>query len=108
LGEVARRVLVDEPDRRAGEDVVELLEEQQLPEPLELGTRIFAAAGDREQLGVVQPLFGPAVAALDEGLRRIGAAVVLEIELADDDGSRAGLGLERLEELPRRGDARAR
>src|SRR5207248_9953099 len=62
----------------------------------------------RAQLGVGRPLFGAAVAALDEGLRRIGAAVVLEIELADDDGSRAGLGLERLEELPRRGDARAR
>jgi hypothetical protein len=37
LGEVAARVVVDEADRRPGEDVVELLQEQELPEPIELG-----------------------------------------------------------------------
>ena len=52
-----------------------------------------------EELGVVQRLLGAAVAALRPRLRRVRAAVVLEVELADDDRPLARLGLERLEEL---------
>src|SRR5581483_9616193 len=99
LCEVALRVLVDEPDRRAGENVVELLEEEQLPEPIELGARVRAAARDREELGVVQPELRAAVALLHERLRRVGPAVVLEVQLADDDRALDVLRLERVEEL---------
>src|SRR5439155_15026563 len=62
LGEVPLGVLVDEPDRRAGEDVVELLQEEQLPEPIELLSRVRSAA--REELGIVQCLLAASVAAL--------------------------------------------
>ena len=63
-GEIARRIVVDLGDRRAGEDVVELLEEQQLPEAVELRPRILAAVCHREELGVVERLLAAAVAAL--------------------------------------------
>src|SRR5581483_554497 len=98
LREVATRVVVDEPDRRAGKDVVELLQEEELPEPVELGAWIVAARG-AEELCVVQELLADAVAALDERLRREDAAVVLEVELADDDRTLGVLGLECGEEL---------
>ena len=49
-----------------------------------------------------------AVAALRPRLRRVGAAVVLEVELADDRRPLARLGLERLEELGRRAHASPR
>src|SRR5581483_647321 len=108
LCEVARGVLVDEADRRTGEDVVELLEQQQLPQPLELCARILAAARDREHLGVVEALLRAAVAPLDERLRRVRAAVVLEIELAHHDRPLSRLRLEEVEELLRRAGARPR
>ena len=47
----------------------------------------------------MQQLLTDAVAALDERLRREDAAVVLEVQLADDDGTVGTLGLERVEEL---------
>ena len=78
---------------------MELLQQQQLPEPLELRAGILAAPCDREELRVVQPLLAAPVAALDERLRRVVAAVVLEVQLADDDGPSTGLRLERDEEL---------
>src|SRR5581483_1413778 len=84
LREVAPRVLVDRTDGRAREDVVELLQQQELPEPLQLRARVLATR-DGEELGIVETLLRQAVAALDEGLRGVGAAVVLEVELADDD-----------------------
>ena len=90
LGQVALGVLVDEPDRRAREDVVELLQEQQLPEPVELGARIVAARGGGEELRVVKRDLRAPVAALRPRLRRVGAAVVLEVELAEDDGRSPG------------------
>jgi len=107
LGEVAACVVVHEPDRRAGEDVVELLQQQELPEPVELGAWIVAARG-RQELGIVQQLLAHAVAALREGLRRVHAAVVLEVELADDHGTVGVLSFQRFEELVARRLPRAR
>src|SRR5205823_7989513 len=106
--EVALGVLVHEPDRRAGEDVVELLQEQELPQAVELGPGIRAAAREREELRVVQALLGPAISALHACLRRVRAPVELEVQLADDDRSRGGLRFERLEELGRRRRPRSR
>src|SRR4051794_17006782 len=108
LREVTARVVVHERDRRAGKDVVELLQEQQLPQAVELGVRILASTHRGKKLGVAQADLALAVAPLDEGLRRVDAAVVLEVELADDDGPLAGLGLERVEELAGRCDPRPR
>ena len=42
-------VLVDEPDRRAGQDVVELVQQQELPEPVELGARVRRRADGGER-----------------------------------------------------------
>ena len=89
LREVARRVLVDEPDRRARQDVVELLQQQQLPEPVELGAWVVASQ-QAQELDVVQQLLAAAVGRLDGRLRGVGAAVVLEVELADDGGRSPG------------------
>ena len=86
---------------------MELLQQQQLPQPVELGARILAAqAGD--ELGVVQQLLAAPVAALRARLRGVDAAVVLEVQLADDDRPIAGLCLERVEELLARARLRAR
>ena len=86
---------------------MELVEEQQLPKPVELLARVGARHGG-EELGVVQRLLAAPVAALDAGLGRVGAAVILEVELALDGRPRAGLCLERLEELGRGMELRAR
>src|SRR5581483_10145062 len=99
LGEVALGGLVHRADRGAGEDVVELLQQEQLPQAVALGARILAAARRVQELGVVQRLLATAVASLRARLRRVDAAVVLEVELAGDDRPLSRLGLERVEEL---------
>src|SRR5262249_47188625 len=101
LAEVPPRVFVDESNRRAGKNVVELLKQEELPEAIELGVRIGTAAHDSDQLGVMQVLLGQAVCTLDERLRGVPAAVFLEVELADDDRPLVGFTLERAEELLR-------
>jgi hypothetical protein len=108
LREVPRRVLVDGRDRRPGQDVVELLEEQELPETVELGARVGPAQDARDEFRVVQELLAPPVQAFDVGLRRVDAAVVLEVQLADDHWPETLLRLERLEELVRRRLPRSR
>src|SRR5205814_849237 len=80
----------------------ELLQQQELPEPVELGARVLAAARSAEELRVVQRDLGAAVAALRPTLGRVRPAVQLEVQLTDDDGARAGLGLELVEEPLRR------
>ena len=64
LAVVAPRVLVHLGDRRAGDDVVELVQAEQLPEPLELGARVRREAAPvrerGEQLDVVQQELAPA------------------------------------------------
>ena len=86
---VAQAVLVGPVDARAGDDVVELVEQQQLPRLVERGGGIRAPVarrarrGDRPQLGRAQRLLVAAVGPLDRAVRRVGAPVVLEVELAD-------------------------
>src|SRR5205823_11686146 len=105
-GEIALRLLDREPDRRAGEDVVELVQQQRLPEPVELGARILLRrAKTREELSVVQRGLAAPVQRLRASLRRVRAAVVLEVQLADDDRALARLGLQSLEELVARRDS---
>ena len=106
-GEIPLGVLVDEPDPRAGQDVVELLQQEELPEAVELRARILAAQAG-EELGVVQGLLAATVAALRARLRGVGAAVVLEVELPADDGPVSAARLERVEELLARPLRRAR
>ena len=79
---------------------MELLQQQQLPEPVELGARIVAAAATDEELGVVQPLLARGgCRASSRACVVYDAAVVLEVQLADDDRPLAVLRLERVEEL---------
>src|SRR6185295_15527750 len=61
--EIALGVLVHEPDGRAREDVVELLQQEQLPQPVELVARVPGSEAG-EELGVVQRALAPPVAAL--------------------------------------------
>jgi len=59
---------------------VELVQEDNLPEALQLLLRVRHAHGSRrdaEHLGVVQADLAEAVAALRRALRRVGAAVPL-------------------------------
>ena len=58
---------------------------------IELVARIIVARR-RQELGVVQQLLAHAVAALRERLRGEDAAVVLEVQLPDDDGAFCVLG----------------
>ena len=82
-------LLVDAVDRRAGDDVVELAEQERLPEAEQLGLRILrrAASGGRraEHLCGAQRLLPAAVGELLRGLRGVGGAVHLEVELAAPD-----------------------
>ena len=87
---------------------MELLKEEELPEPVELGARHVVPDERHEELGVVQRALGAPVPELRAGLRGIDASVVLEVELSDDDGSGSLLGLERVEELLARALGRTR
>lgn len=98
LGQVAVGVLVDRADPRARQDVVELVEEQQLPQPFELSARVVAGE-DPEELDVVERLLAAAVPTLDARLRGVGAAVVLEVELSEHGRVGPRLRLEGVEEL---------
>ena len=95
------RLAVDARDRRAGEDVVELVQQHVAPVLLEHGPAVVAHE-HREGLDLVQLALDEAVVALDLPLRRVRALVGLEVELAD-----VGVGdlalLERPEEVACRG-----
>ena len=79
-------VNVDLGDRRAGEDVVELVEAQQLPRLVESFGGIVGRNGDdcpgREQFGIVQGDLAAAVGSLHVPVSRVRALVVFEIELS--------------------------
>ena len=77
-------VVVGHPDARAGEDVVELVEEHGLPRAAQLGPLGFLAEGGegerREALGREQELLGLVVGRLDGREHRVAAAgVVLKL-----------------------------
>ena len=87
---------------------MELVEQQRLPQARERLARIGLARERGEQLRVVQRALAAAVAALDLRLRRVGAAVQLEVELADDRAQVGRVGFEVVEELDGRAQRRAR
>ena len=90
---------VDPGDRRAGQDVVELLGEHLAPEVVDVGR---AAERRRPQLGLDQQSLAAAVAELRAQLARERAPVRLEVQLAAPDrnrGTRIDLGFDPLEEL---------
>ena len=98
----AAGLFVEFADRRAGQDVVELHEQQVFPEAVEGGlVELVAAlpASDAEPLEVVQADLVLAVGPLDPGLGGVGAAVEFEVELAVPDGQGRGLGLDLLDEV---------
>ena len=87
--EFAVGVPVDLRDRASRQDVVELVEEHRLPEPLQLlpGVLGTAPGGERgEGFGFLQPVLGLAVELLDPGLGGEGAPVQLQVELPDPPG----------------------
>ena len=106
--EVGAGAHVDLRDARAGQDVVELVEQQDAPQPVELRLPAAVAAQRVERLRILQrPLAAP-VAALHRGLRRVRAAVVLEVELAHDRPQIPRVGREVVEERIRRPQLRLR
>ncbi len=95
-------------DRGARQDVVELVEQDGLPEPVELLVRVPVAGrvqGGRRgpQLGLAQLVFAAPVALLGAGLGGVGGTVQLQVELADPDRRvlvlGAGLGEEGIRVL---------
>jgi hypothetical protein len=78
-------VFVDLRDGRAGEDVVELVEEQDLPEASEFLGRVLGAVEGRrgrEGLGLEQPVLALAVELLDLALAGERTPVKLQVEFA--------------------------
>ena len=111
LAELVARVVVGRFDGRSPERVVELVEEDLLPRPGELGSRIGESGHslrDRgPRLGRCEDVLGAPVPALDPRVRRIAAhRVVLEV-LADHGQLSARLA-DRLEEPGGRAVAEAR
>ncbi len=84
--EVLARLTVDPRDRAAGQDVVELEQQQPLPHRAEpLGGPLTEPADvdhRPDELGLPQQRLAAAVAGLHRPLARQGAAVQLEVELA--------------------------
>ena len=87
LGHLAVRVLVHQRDRAARQNVVELVQQHHLPQLVDLILRVGEPAllrrGGGEELDVVQQVLRPTVVALHPRLGGVGAAVQLEVELAD-------------------------
>ena len=81
-----RRLVIDAGNRRARQDVVELVEQQLLPDLLQFAVRVARAGDDRGQRGrqfqLAQRDLDFAVIPLDLALRGIGALVALQVELA--------------------------
>ncbi len=82
---------------------MELVAAEQLPEARDLVVRVRPGSTPvrerREQLDVVQQDLARPVGALDRGLRGVRPAVILEVQLADEDRPVGGLTFERREEL---------
>ena len=106
-GVVPFRILMDPGDRAAGQDVVELLQQHQVPKPLDFRRRVFGAAAHRggggPELGFAEQVLAAPIALFGVRLRGVGASVQLQIHLAQPHrwGRVVGLGL--LEETLRTG-----
>ncbi len=96
-------LLVDEPDRATRQDVVELEREHLFPDPLErlrrIGVTAEPARARGQELDVVQEILRAAVPELGLGLGRVGAAMKLEVELADQARQLVPFALDEREEL---------
>ncbi len=100
---VGRACLTVHPgDGRAGQDVVELVQQDRLPDAVQVLVRVGEPRAHgrrrRPQLGLPQQVFAAAVALLGLGLAGEGGAVQFEVQLADPDGRLGVLGLGLLEE----------
>ena len=95
-GVVAQAVLVRPVDARAGDDVVELVEQQHLPGLVERRGRIPAPVAARRrgrpQLGRAQRLLVAPVGALDGPVGGVRPPVVFEVELTHPDREVGRLG----------------
>src|SRR4051812_21875021 len=83
------RILIDLMDRRAGQDIVELIEQQRFPRPLDLGTLVDITLQSRdraERFRLEQAMLSLPIELLDQRLRCQCAAVELEIELPHPAG----------------------
>src|SRR5438445_3985745 len=78
---------------------MELVEEQHLPQALQLAGRIITAGSHRPHLSLTKCLLGEAIQSLRPRLRRVGATVQLEIQLAGNRGQAGRLSRGRLEEI---------
>ncbi len=81
-------VLIDLGDRGAGEDVVELVEQERLPGGFDLIVRVGEPGelrDGREGFGFEEPVLAGAVERFRAGLGRQRAAVELQVELAHPD-----------------------
>jgi len=108
LGQVALCLIIDAADGGAGQDVVELVEQHQLPGVVQLGqghgVALERIGGHAPQFRVAQRQLCAAVEPLRLRLRGEGAAVGLEIQLAHVTGLRLAALLHVLEEGQGRGD----
>lgn len=102
---VAFGVLVDPGNGAAGEDVMELLEEDKLPKPLELTGRILVGLaladgrGGTPQFRFAQEVLAVPVALLGLGLAGVGSPVHLKVHLAHPHRQLRVLGLGLDEEV---------
>ena len=108
-GVLALGLPVHPRDRRAGQDVVELLQQHGLPAVAQRLGRVVGARPDGRgggpQLGLAQQVLAAPVAALRARLRGVGAAVVLQVQLARPHRRVRVLGGRGGEELRRTGEA---
>ncbi len=106
LGVLPLRLGVDRADAAAGDDIVELVEADQLPRPVQLSmgvviVRIEQGGQDGQEFGIVQEKLALAIGTLVAALGGVGAAVVLQVELAVPGRQAVSdLGFQLAKELP--------
>ena len=106
--ELTLGVLVHPVDARAGQDVVELVDEEALPGRLQDPGRVISTHRHRPYLRLAQRLLGAAVQLLGARLRCVGAAVQLEVQLSDPCRQVASFSLRAGEEFRRAAEHDAR
>ena len=84
---------------------MELVEQEKLPGPIEVGTPVEGRR-HRPQFGGPEGFLGVAVGQLDLGVRGQGGPVGFEVELTDPDGEVVGLLAQPIEETPDGADLR--
>src|SRR5207249_3524357 len=94
-------VVVDPVDAGPGEDVVELVDQQALPCRVEQLPGVSASGRDGPELGLAKRLLRSPVESFRPRLRGVGAAVELEVKLADPGHQATRLPLGAAEEFGR-------